>query len=124
MTGGTLETLISMVKTALMVDRLQLTIEGIPRAGEGIPRVGETNEVRLDARNMNTEIGQEIIRTTITVETESGRGLAALVEVLSRKVRVPVFLILPHQIRPSLSVAEARASMKVDRRKKAAKVAA
>jgi hypothetical protein len=89
-----------------------------------ILRVGETNEVRRDARNMNTEIGREI-RTTITVETESGRGLAALVEVLSpRKVRVLVFLIPPLQNQPTLSVAEARASMKVNRRKKATKVAA
>jgi hypothetical protein len=78
MTGGTLESNISMVKAALMVDHLQITIEGIP-----LRVVGETNEVRLDARNMTTERGREInIPTTITVEAESGRGLAALVEVL------------------------------------------
>jgi hypothetical protein len=106
-----------MVKPALMVDCLKNIIEGI------LLRVGETNEVRPDARNMNTEIGQEIIRTTIT--GEAGRGLAALVEVLSpREVGVLVHLILPHQNKPSLIVAEARASMKMDRRKKATKVAA
>jgi hypothetical protein len=78
MTGGTLESNISMVKPALMVDHLQITTEGIL-----LRVVGETNEVRLDARNMNTERGREInIPTTITVEAESGRGLAALVEVL------------------------------------------
>ena len=78
MTGGTLESNISMVKTALIVDHLRITIEGIL-----LRVVGETNEVRLDARNMNTERGREInIPITITGEAESGRGLAAIVGVL------------------------------------------